>query len=85
MKVLAALMMLFSLPVPRLTTPIPAPADPAAASAAASHVHGKWYLAENGHAVYCYGPVKVINNPFTGMQRVATFCKGDQLVVPLKD
>jgi hypothetical protein len=83
MKVLAALMMLYSLPVPRLVAPVPQLAAPASASAA--HPHGKWYLAETGHAVYCYGPVKMVNNPFTGMHRVATFCKGDQLVVPLKD
>lgn len=83
MKVLAALMMLYSLPVPRLATSVPQLA--AAASASSAHPHGQWYLAESGHAVYCYGPVKVVNNPFTGMHRVATFCKGDQLVVPLKD
>lgn len=83
MKVLATLILLFSLPVPRFS----APAQPLAqqASASAIHPHGKWYLAENGHAVYCYGPVKVIQDPLTGLQRVATFCKGEKAVVPLKD
>jgi len=83
MKVLATLIVLLSLPVPRFS----APARPLAeqTSASVAHPHGKWYLAENGHAVYCYGPVKLVNNPLSGMQRVATFCKGDQVVVPLKD
>ena len=85
MKVLAALMMLLSLPVPRLATPVPPLATPASVLASAARPHGKWYLAETGHAVYCYGPVKLIDNPFTGPHRVATYCKGDQLVVPLKD
>ena len=83
MKILATLIVLFSLPVPRLTPPIKPLAEQS--SAPVSHPRGKWYLAANGHAVYCFGPVKVINDPLTGMQRVATFCKGDQIVVPLKD
>lgn len=83
MRILATLIIFLSLPTPRLSPPVPAlPERPAAAS---SHPHGMWYMAENGHAVYCYGPVKVIDNPLTGMHRVATFCKGDQVVVQLKD
>jgi hypothetical protein len=27
----------------------------------------------------------VVRDPITGVQRVATFCKGDRVVVPLKD
>lgn len=83
MKVLATLILLFSLPVP----PFSAPAQPPAqqASASATHLHGKWYLAENGHAVYCYGPVQIVRDPLVGVQRVATFCKGEKAVVPLKD
>ena len=46
---------------------------------------GKWYLAENGHAVYCYGPVMLVRQPEGGLSRVATFCRGDRTVVPLKD
>ena len=46
---------------------------------------GKWYLAENGHAVYCYGPVMLVRQPEGGLSRVATFCRGDKTVVPLKD
>ena len=47
--------------------------------------NGKWYLAETGHAVYCYGPVMLIRQPEGGLSRVATFCRGDKTVVPLKD
>jgi hypothetical protein len=46
---------------------------------------GRWYLADNGHAVYCYGPVRVLPQPEGGLQRVATFCQGDKNVVPLRD
>ena len=81
MKVLATLIVLFSLPVPRISAPQRAPVE----QASIPHPHGKWYLAENGHAVYCYGPVKIIQDPLTGVQRVATFCKGEKAVVPLKD
>jgi len=50
-----------------------------------THPSGKWYLAETGHAVYCYGPVLLVKQPLGTLQRVATFCKGDQTMVPLKD
>ena len=46
---------------------------------------GKWYLAESGHAVYCYGPVVLVRQPEGGLARVATLCKGDKAVVQLKD
>ena len=51
----------------------------------AARQSGKWYLAENGHAVYCYGPVVLVRQPEGGLSRVATLCKGDKAVVPLKD
>ena len=46
---------------------------------------GRWYFAENGHAVYCYGPVRLLPQPDGGLQRVATFCQGEKNMVPLKD
>jgi hypothetical protein len=46
---------------------------------------GRWYFADNGHAVYCYGPVRVLPQPEGGLQRVATFCQGEKNVVPLRD
>jgi hypothetical protein len=83
MKTLAALMLL-SLPGSLLTTPQPRPLVEKALDARAVP-HGKWYLAETGHAVYCYGPVMMVKQPEGGLQRVATFCKGDKAMVPLKD
>jgi hypothetical protein len=46
---------------------------------------GRWYLAATGHAVYCYGPVMTLPTPNGDLQRVATFCRDGQAVVPLKD
>lgn len=42
-------------------------------------------MAESGHAVFCYGPVMLLKQPNGGFQRVATFCRGGQAMVPLKD
>jgi hypothetical protein len=46
---------------------------------------GKWYFAASGHAVYCYGPVMTLPQANGDLQRVATFCRDGQTVVPLKD
>jgi hypothetical protein len=35
--------------------------------------------------VYCYGPVVFMPQAQGGLLRVATFCRGDQTMVPLKD
>ncbi len=83
MKVLAALLLSLSLPgsplAPRLRTPSEQTVKPPA------HKAGQWYFAETGHAVFCYGPVMTVKQPQGGLQRVATFCKGDRTMVPLKD
>jgi len=49
------------------------------------HKGGKWYFARTGHAVYCYGPVMTVPNQTGSIERVATYCRGNQLLVPLKD
>ena len=46
---------------------------------------GRWYLAASGHAVYCYGPVMTLPQANGNLQRVATFCREEKAVVPLKD
>ena len=46
---------------------------------------GRWYFAASGHAVYCYGPVMTLPQANGNLQRVATFCREGQTVVPLKD
>jgi hypothetical protein len=81
MKVLA-LAIALSLPLPKLTPP--AKLAPTPSQQPAKHKGGQWYFAANGHAVYCYGPVVTLPQP-NGLVRVATFCRGDKTMVPLKD
>jgi hypothetical protein len=83
MSVLATLLFALSIPGTRLAPPLRPAIDPLASRNSANH--GQWYLAETGHAVFCYGPVKLMKQPTGGLQRVATFCRGDQAMVPLKD
>ncbi len=87
MKVFAILL-LASLPVPQvqLREIHSARPEPRFAQAhAAPRKGGKWYFARTGHAVYCFGPVMHVTSNDGGIERVATFCRGDQLLVPLKD
>ena len=83
MKALATLLLSLSLPSSHFIPPPRAPVDRTIQQHARKG--GRWYFAENGHAVYCYGPVRVVPQPRGGLQRVATFCQGDQIMVPLKD
>jgi hypothetical protein len=83
MKVLAALLLSLSLYGPQAVPKLPAPSVYPQKQAARNG--GRWYLAQTGHAVYCYGPVRLVQQPDGGLQRVATFCQGDKLIVPLKD
>jgi hypothetical protein len=85
MKVLATLLLSISLHGYSFRSPAPvAPLDRPAAKAEARK-GGRWYFAENGHAVYCYGPVRMLPQAEGGLQRVATFCQGEKNMVPLKD
>lgn len=45
---------------------------------------GAWYFSQEGHAVFCYGPTMYIQSG-DGLQKVATFCRGDKVIVPLHD
>ncbi len=82
MKALLTLALLLSVPSIQLKRPLRSPVDRVVEHARQG---GRWYFAENGHAVYCYGPVKVVPQAQGGLQRVATFCRGTQPMVPLKD
>ncbi len=82
MKVLATLLLSLSLPGTHILPPARSPIDHTAQRARKG---GRWYLAQNGHAVYCYGPVRLIPEPSGGLQRVATYCQGERPIVPLKD
>jgi hypothetical protein len=83
MKILATLFLALSLPGSKFASPISAPSDHPATQQA--RLRGTWYMAENGHAVFCYGPVMLLKQPDGGFQHVATFCRGDQTIVPLRD
>lgn len=82
-----AILILASLPVPQVSRPAqqPEPHFAQQQTAKAAKKGGKWYLARNGHAVYCFGPVMTLTTVQGEIQRVATFCKGEQVIVPLKD
>jgi hypothetical protein len=82
MKTLA-LFLALSLPGSRFATPQRSPLELPLTHQARQP--GTWYMAENGHAVFCYGPVMLVKHPEGGFQRVATFCRGDRTMVPLKD
>jgi hypothetical protein len=80
MKVLT-LALLFSLTAAKPAQPVRRPSG---------HVEqhskgGRWYFAASGHAVYCYGPVMTLPQANGDLQKVATFCRDGQTVVPLKD
>jgi hypothetical protein len=77
------LALILSLPVPRLLPP--AQLSPAPSHQQEKSKGGRWFFAANGHAVYCYGPVMTMPQAQGGLLKVATFCRGDQAMVPLKD
>jgi hypothetical protein len=85
MKTLSVLL-LASVSIPHISIP-PAhlQSTQPAEQAQVQRAKGKWYLARTGHAVYCFGPVMTVTDTNGGIERVATFCKGDKLLVPLKD
>lgn len=83
MKTLA-LALILSLPVPKLAPLTRAISSPPIQEPSAKK-GGRWYFAANGHAVYCYGPVRTLPQGPGGLLKVATFCRGDQPIVPLKD
>lgn len=83
-----AILILASLPVPQISHPATQP-EPhftqQQTASKASRKGGKWYLTRSGHAAYCFGPVMTLTTVQGEIQRVATFCKGENVVVPLKD
>ncbi|HEV2731322.1 MAG TPA: hypothetical protein VGV15_14930 [Terriglobales bacterium] len=82
MKVLATLLLSLSLPGSIRLLP---PRSPLDYTVQRARKGGRWFLAQNGHAVYCYGPVRMIPEAAGGLQRVATYCQGERPIVPLKD
>jgi hypothetical protein len=82
-----AILILASLPVPQVQlSPKPQPQPHfAQPTQTASRKGGQWYFARTGHAVYCYGPVMTVPGASGDIEHVATFCRGERLMVPLKD
>jgi len=76
------LALILSLPVPRLAPPAKPSLIP---SKQEMRKGGRWHMAANGHAVFCYGPVMTMPQATGSLLRVATFCRGDLTMVPLKD
>jgi len=83
MKVLATLVLSFTLPTLHVAPAPPTPADPPRKVQARQH--GSWHLTETGHAVFCYGPVLLVADDHGNLRRMATFCRDGQTMVPLKD
>jgi hypothetical protein len=63
----------------------PAKLSPTATQSPSRAKGGRWYFAATGHAVYCYGPVVTVPQPDGSPAKVATFCRGDRVMVQLKD
>jgi hypothetical protein len=82
-----AILILASLPVPQIGRPADQrkPHFAQQQTAQGPRKGGKWYLTRSGHAAYCFGPVMTLTTIKGEIQRVATFCKGESVVVPLKD
>jgi hypothetical protein len=80
-----ALALVLALPVPKLTPPAQLSTSTSATAQTEAKKGGRWYFAATGHAVYCYGPVMTVPQAEGGLVKVATFCRGDQTMVPLKD
>jgi hypothetical protein len=83
MKILATLFLALTLPGSRFAVPPRATISQSVTPHARQR--GVWYMAETGHAVFCYGPVVLLKQPNGEFQHVATLCRGDQAMVPLKD
>jgi len=84
-----SMVVLASLALPQVQLPEVQRAQPqphfAQSAPATPRKGGKWYFARTGHAVYCLGPVMHVTDHNGAIETVATFCRGNQLLVPLKD
>jgi len=67
------------------TTRPPLPQKELVTTIQKNHKGGKWYMADDGHAVYCYGPQRMLPDSNGGFMRIATFCRGGRAIVRLKE
>jgi len=70
--------------IPTNTRP-PLPQKELVSTIQKNHKGGTWYMAEDGHAVYCYGPQRLIPGPDGSLMKIVTFCRGDRTIVKLKE
>lgn len=84
---LLALSLPASADIPAIKQPSPVRRinDPNSGLQSKGRKRGAWYMSEEGHAIFCYGPTMIINGPNGTMQKVATFCRGEKEIVPLHD
>lgn len=80
---LAILSMPASANIPPVRKPLPQPKF--TDSKLRSTKGGRWYMAVDGHAVFCYGPTMLIRTTNGDFEKVATFCRGDKVIVPLHE
>jgi hypothetical protein len=74
MKTLAFAALLFSLPVSQWDPPKPGIVHEKVVPKVQQH--GRWYMADTGHAVYCIGPVVVVPDHDGGLLRAAHSARG---------
>lgn len=82
MNPLTIIVLFASIPPIRVTPPAPKPLTIVAQK---EHRGGTWYMAEDGHAVLCYGPTMYIPTGPGDLTKVATFCRGDKTIVRLHE
>ena len=83
MKTLILALVVASLPYSK---PAVRPLSPQAGQRIAkTRIRGRWYMARDGHAIYCFGPVVTMDDLSAGPKRYATYCRGESPMVELKD
>ena len=85
--VLGAAILFLAAFAPAMTQPVrqPLPSLPLALQHHQPRPKGKWFMANTGHAIYCYGPVMIVGTWDGGFARVATICRGGLPMVKLKE
>lgn len=84
------LLFLFLLPtmlfasIPTVTRP-PQPQKELVSTIQKKNSGGRWYMADDGHAIYCYGQQRLIPGPDGNLMKIVTFCRGDRAIVKLKE
>jgi hypothetical protein len=81
LKLLTIILLFASIPPIRIAPTAPKPLTIAARK---ENRGGRWYMSDDGHAVFCYGPAMYLQSG-NGIIRVATFCRGDKTIVKLHE